>query len=205
MDESDIDRWVCQAVAGDPISLEKLLFHSLPEIRDLVYSRLPAELRVKVDIDDVLQLTLTQIFLKLNTLTGRNGRAFLAWVATVAEHQIADCLRHAQRLKRGGGRRQISTQTPGEQSWIESLLADESTASTKLSREETYHALHVALAELPADHHRVLRLFYLEGQSLQQVGAAMGRSSGATRGLLERARRQLRISLERMAGDERAP
>jgi RNA polymerase sigma factor (sigma-70 family) len=45
-----------------------------------------------------------------------------------------------------------------------------------------------ALRKLPADYEQVLRLYELDGLSAPEVGQRMGRSHGAVRMLLARAR-----------------
>ena len=54
-----------------------------------------------------------------------------------------------------------------------------------------------ALAELPEEYRRAIELRYFDGYSLEETAILMGRTTGAVRGLVDRARRQIRESLGR--------
>jgi RNA polymerase sigma-70 factor, ECF subfamily len=76
----------------------------------------------------------------------------------------------------------------------------ESPESVMLGRERT-SALEAALATLPADARTAL-LLSAEGFSGEEIASAIGRSNGATRTLLSRARVRIRLELEQR-GDVR--
>jgi RNA polymerase sigma-70 factor (ECF subfamily) len=80
---------------------------------------------------------------------------------------------------------------------LDILAGDQSTASRQLSRQESSQALHVCIAELPEDYRQVILLRYFEGLPLAEVAQELGRSEGAVRGLLDRARAKLRDGMGR--------
>src|SRR4030095_910359 len=70
-------------------------------------------------------------------------------------------------------------------------LTGTETAGRLVSKEEARQAVRRAIKTLPADYARVLELFELEGKSGADVSAIMGRTHGAIRMLLARARELL--------------
>jgi len=77
----------------------------------------------------------------------------------------------------------------------ELLGATSTTPSRIVAGQEAQTLLGSALAELPPDYAKVVRLHDLEGRTGPEVAAAMGRSRGAIFMLLARAHDQLRQSL----------
>jgi RNA polymerase sigma-70 factor (ECF subfamily) len=77
-----------------------------------------------------------------------------------------------------------------------------------VSRTETNESLHRALMRLTAEQREALRLFHLEGMSLQEAAARAGCTQECLESRLargrDRLRRLLRLS-ERNLGDDRAP
>ena len=57
--------------------------------------------------------------------------------------------------------------------------------------------MQVGLASLPQSQQDAVRLRHLDGKSVAETAAALGRPPGAVRGLLQRARKSLRDALGR--------
>jgi RNA polymerase sigma-70 factor (ECF subfamily) len=58
-------------------------------------------------------------------------------------------------------------------------------------------AIRTAMNELPEEYRRAIELRYFDGYSVEETAVLMGRTTGAVRGLVDRARKQLRESLGR--------
>jgi RNA polymerase sigma factor (sigma-70 family) len=67
--------------------------------------------------------------------------------------------------------------------------------SGQAAKREAVLAVQVGLANLPQSQQDAVRLRHLEGNSVAETAAAMGRPPAAVRGLLQRARKSLRQSL----------
>jgi RNA polymerase sigma-70 factor (ECF subfamily) len=66
-----------------------------------------------------------------------------------------------------------------------------------IARDEALQALHIALAGLATDQREAIRLRHLEGKSLEETAAAMGRTPDAVRGLVHRGKQQLQEAMGR--------
>ncbi|MFC1757178.1 RNA polymerase sigma factor [Planctomycetota bacterium] len=183
---------------GDQVSLERLLLVAYPKVLRHVQIKQPSILNGKVGPDDLVQQAFTQAFLKIKTFEGKNEMSFMKWLRVIADRQLQDAVKALTRKKRGGDRKQITG--GGEDSklqLLDILAGNESTASRQLSRKESMQALHVSIAELPEDYRMVVLLRYFEGRSLAEIAEELGRSEGAIRGLLDRARAKLRDAMGR--------
>jgi RNA polymerase sigma-70 factor (ECF subfamily) len=69
------------------------------------------------------------------------------------------------------------------------------TPSGAAATREAVGLVQAAVDRLPEDYRRVVRLYELQGLSIHDVAADMGRSEGAVKMLLARARDRLRESL----------
>ena len=78
---------------------------------------------------------------------------------------------------------------------IEMLGATSATPSRQAAKGEFTRFLDLALATLPAEYERVIRLYDLEGKDVVEVAAALGRSEGAVYMLRARAHERLREAL----------
>ncbi len=77
------------------------------------------------------------------------------------------------------------------------LAADGSTPSRGAERDEAAQAVQVALAGLPPDYRRAVRMRYFEGRTVDETAQLMRRSPGAIRGLIDRAKEKLRAAIGR--------
>ena len=53
-----------------------------------------------------------------------------------------------------------------------------------------------ALAELPSDYRLIVQLRYFDGLSLEETADVVGKTTGAVRGVLDRAKQKIRESLQ---------
>jgi RNA polymerase sigma-70 factor (ECF subfamily) len=167
------------------------------DLRVHIRSHTPTGTQGIATADDVLQQTMTQAFLNIDQLKCDSFAGFQAWIKSIAERQATDLLRHQLRLKRGGGRVRVSTDLANDsQRILDAIVANDSTASRKLSRKEEQQRLAIAMAQLPPVYRSALESRYLDEHSLSEVAEEIGKSEGATRGILERAREQLRKLLK---------
>ena len=195
---ADFDELLLKAKDGCQTSLERMLMVCCGRLQRYIQPRVPSVLNGIANSDDIMQLTFTQAFLKISSFEGETEPSFFKWLKVIADRQIQDSVKSKLRKKRGGERKQVSvSQTDSALNLLDILVADQSTASRKLSRKEAQNALHICISELPEDYREILRLRYFDGLSIAEVAEATDRSEGAIRGILDRARAKLRDGMGR--------
>jgi RNA polymerase sigma-70 factor (ECF subfamily) len=114
-------------------------------------------------------------------------------------NSIADEVRRHGRGKRDAGRERSLLASLDESSirleaWFR---ADQTSPSQHAIRQEELLALGEALEAMPEDQRRAIEMHHLQGDSLADVAARMGRSEASVAGLLRRGLRNLHERLKR--------
>lgn len=187
---------VGRAVAGDADALSELLSQFGPSIGERLGSQIRLQFRSAFDIDDVLQTTYLEAFLRIGTFKDRGTGAFAAWLNQIATNNLRDALRELERQKRPPVDQRIIAAGGDSQSAAAGLLDRMGWTSTTPSRcasEREQQALVLAaLDRLPPDYARVLRMYELDGCAVDVIAQTMGRSVGAVFMLRARAIDRLR-------------
>jgi RNA polymerase sigma-70 factor (ECF subfamily) len=192
---------VRNATCGDRMALQQLLLLHYTPLARRISATLPPALQGSVGAEDILQETFIHAIHDIGGFDPLEWRSFGAWLMTVADNRIRDAIKRSERKKRGGHCRRARNPRDDHGSSIVDLIdilaADSKTPSRSVARDEAVKAIQVAVASLPEDYRQAVRLRYLEGMRLSEVATAMRRSPGAIRGLLDRAKQQLRDALGR--------
>ncbi len=187
------DELVTRATQGDTAALRALLErYGLPIRNDL---KISAKWNGVVDADDVMQVTYLEAFLRIGDFQPTGPDAFRSWLRRIAENNLRDAIKGLERQKRPHKRVEG---LPGAESYtalVDQPAGTTTTPSRRAAAHELQEIVEAALKDLPRDYAEVLRLYELEGRPGREVAAAMGRSSGAVKMLLARARERLRDSL----------
>ena len=195
------ERLVAQAISGDRPALERLLLDHCDRLSRHIEWKLPVSVRGVLGVEDVLQETFSQVFRDIGRFEPRSSESFFAWLRTIADHRLQDCLKALKRKKRGGDRKRIQKVIDPEASsvadLVEMLSAGGPTASQSVAGHEAVRAVQVAIAGLSDDYQQAIRLRYLKGKSLAETAKVMDRTPDAVRGLLDRAKNRLREALGR--------
>lgn len=190
------DQLLPRAVAGDQAALAALLERHGAVVRATLQRSYHRRLKGEVDLDDVMQVTYLEAFLRIGAFTwpssGGGSGAFSAWLRRIAENNIRDAIRKSDAADRrrspvGHAAMAAADSCRG----LVELVADEQSPIRLAGRGETERLLEAALRELPPDYERVLRLYDLEGRTGPEVARVMGRSHGAIKMLVARARDRL--------------
>lgn len=191
---------VALAVAGDRAALERLLLAHYDDLAKRIDSKLPPRLQSTQAVEDILQLTFMQAFRDIATFEQRTDAGFGDWLARIAENRLCDAIRHHDRPKHGGDLRRVED-AARDDSRIVSLwdwiAADDTAPASAAVRSEALQALQVALAALPEDQRAAIQMQQLEGKSVEETAAALGRTPGAIRGLVHRGKLELVAALGR--------
>lgn len=181
MDATEDDLLLERAVRGDREALTQLLERAAPTVRLRIGAAIPNHRRSLLSVDDVMQEAYTDAFLSIGRLEPRGWAAFVAWLNAIALGNLRDALDGLDAAKRGGDWHRLEPKTGASESMrLDRLLAaTTATPSGAVELEEARATLRRALANLPDPSRRVIEMYELEGKSIEEVAAALGRSEGA--------------------------
>jgi len=190
-----------RASQGDSVALEELLLLHYTRLSRHIAPQLAGRLGKFLAVEDLVQDTFIQAIRDIRTCQARTERSFAAWLNAIADHCLQDVVRKLNRKKRGGDRLAVRGRGGDPRSsvagLVELLSNGGDTPSQSAARNEAVEAVQVRIAQLPENQREAVRLHHLGGRSIEETAAAMRRTPGAVRGLLQRARRSLRDALER--------
>ena len=181
------DALIQAALAGDEDALTALLERHGVFVRQTL--RIDPQWGGLLDIDDVMQVTYLEAFLGISRFKHTGPQSVPAWLRRIAENNLRDAMRKIERDDR-----HLPRAAPDADSYttlIARLSGTSTTPSQAARRKEIQDIVEGCLRDLPPDYEKVLRLYELEGLSGPEIAAAMGRSPGAIRMLLARAREHL--------------
>ena len=193
-ESADLDALLTKALKGDQPSLVALLEQLGPKVRARIDAKISGPLQSALDADDVMQVTYLEACLRLNRFRQGGAAGFLAWLSRLAENNLIDAVRALESAKRPGPSKRVVASSPHESmvAFVELLGATSTTPSRVVAKDEAARHLDQALGSLPPDYEKIVRLYDLEGKSITEAAAALGRSEGACWMLRARAHDRLR-------------
>lgn len=194
MNESELAQ---AAVTGDTLALQRLLLANYERLTAFVAPRIPPRLRPTIDAEDVVQEVFRCVHRDVTShFVPRGAGSFLAWARSIAEKRLIDRIAAESRLKRGGRLKRYSAglQLSSMADFLGLQPAQDLTPSRQVAAGEAVEMLHAAIDQLPEPQRAVVQ-GVLAGSGLDDIAAASGRTKGAVRGLLHRARLRLRQEL----------
>jgi len=187
------EKLLAAAVEGDEEALSELLArHGLPIRQGL---KIAAKWQGLIEPDDVMQVTYLEAFLRIRQFTPGAPNGFANWLRRIAENNLLDAVKALECDKRGPSRVHRPT-TDSHAALLEQVGGTTTTPSRAAGRREVQQLVEDALRKLPADYEKVLRLCALENKSGEEAATILGRSQGAVRMLLARAKDRLRDVLQ---------
>jgi RNA polymerase sigma-70 factor (ECF subfamily) len=160
------------------------------------------KLQAKADPSDLVQETCLMDARDLPQFRGETVAELVAWLRQILANTGAAMIRKYK----GTQSRDVGREQQFEQQLDRSSIAlgrlltsPESSPSRIASRREAAVVLADTLARLPEEYREVLVLFHLEGLSLAEVAARMGRTIPSIRGLRTRAVLKLRTIMKEPA------
>jgi RNA polymerase sigma-70 factor (ECF subfamily) len=179
-DDSDPATWaglMAAAQDGDRQAYGRLLIAILPTLRSLV----ARNLRDRADVEDTVQDILLSVHEARASFDP--SRPFKPWLFGIARFRLIDRMRVRSRMS--------ARETPIE--------AHHETFSSVAPKQDDMtmdrHALHAALAQLPAGQRAAVEDLKLREQSLQEVSARTGMSITALKVATHRGMKRLRVLL----------
>jgi RNA polymerase sigma-70 factor (ECF subfamily) len=196
-DHPEFRSLLAAAQAGDQEALATLLGRTEDRLRKVIDQRLGPRLRASLRRSDILQNSYLAMLEALPRFSGDSEQAFVAWLAQIIENDI-----RRQHRWFNAGKRRPPSQTSEKNLLADILMRPIPTPSAEAAAGEERSLLRKAMAQLEPDHLRVIELAEFEGLPHKEVAERMGRSEGACRMLLLRARMALALALERLANDQ---
>ena len=196
---SDESELVNRAIAGEPLALDKLLLQHHRALRAIVDQKLPSSLSSVVSADDILQECYTEAYRDIGKFRPDGPNALFRWLCTIADHRLLDAVRAHRAAKRGGGRSPIGDVGGDQQSGVLALLdvvfAHEHTPSRSVAGHEAADAVQAAIDTLKPEYRDAIRLRYIEGRSVGETAALLGKTERSIHKLCSRGIQKLREDL----------
>jgi RNA polymerase sigma-70 factor (ECF subfamily) len=167
-----------RAQGGDTEAFAALVEAYRPRLERQIEARMGAAVRSRLEPADVLQETIARALSSIGHLDPQGEDSIYRWLGSIAEHLI----RNAQKKK-----------SP-ELLRVEPLDRESASGGRRLRRQERFERLEGSLRGLPPDQRQALLLTRVDGLSLKDVAARMGRTPGAVQKLVARALLSLRQS-----------
>jgi RNA polymerase sigma-70 factor, ECF subfamily len=182
---------ITRAVAGDKDALAELLESVGPGVEQGLH--ISPTWRGALDAADVMQVTYLEAFVQIRSFDPRRAEAFPNWLRRMAENNLRDAIRGLEAKKNPSPRMQLDAYG-GDASLalFDVLTAGVGTPSRAARGNELGERLRRALQCLPPDYARTVQLYDLDGRSVEDVAATLGRSAGAVYMLRVRAHERLR-------------
>jgi len=199
-EHSQIEQWVMEAQGGDRLALAKLLTTYHGRFHRRAETRMDAALKVKCNPDDILQEFYLEVARQIARFEDRGPGSFLNWAHTILDRKIAGTRRAAHGQLRDIDREVQAGALGADSYWelLHQLQTDSGTPSRVVRREEALGALITCIKGLPDAHRHVIQLRFLEGLSVGEVAARLGKSKAAVVALTRRALEALRVSMDRL-------
>ncbi len=172
------DSLTAAAVAGDQPALRGLLRHHDPHLRKHLAGKIRSIHRADFDVDDILQVTYLEAYLRIEQFHSRGPGSFQAWLTRIADNNLQDAIRSIDRKKRPPREKQVRLSSR-DNSYVTLFMllgGTTHTPSKHLAKKEAEWQLERALTKLPPDYETVVRLSDLQGLSGSEVAEVMGRT-----------------------------
>ena len=186
-DTADVARWITLAQGGDEDAFGELVQAFSSRVYAVVYRMVNNE----QDAKEQAQLAWVKAWQRLGSF--QSDAQFFTWLYRIAVNTTLDHLRQRARSREVSVDAVPEGEEPRETEWPS---ATEDTPAHELARSEFRAAFDRALQDLSPEHRAALVLREVEGQSYQEIAAALGCRVGTVMSRLFYARRQLQEKLK---------
>lgn len=178
--------------SGDAEAMAELVQLYTPRLRGFVERQMSAQLRQKVDPDDILQEVSVTCVRSMGEMDLSDWEPF-DWVCQVARRRVMDAGRKFFGAEKRDVRREVPMQAKQDTSHdIAGILAGSITSPSKaFSRDQREMRLQTAIDKLPEEARLVLRMRYVDNMPTKEIAEQIGKSDGAVRVMLTRTVKKL--------------
>jgi RNA polymerase sigma-70 factor, ECF subfamily len=175
--------------AGDSAAVERLFESWMP----LLHQRARRLLRNREDSEDAMQDALLLAFRKLGQFEGRSQ--FATWMHTIMVNTVKGLIRKQKR--RPVAYAIVEDANGTQEPFTVQLPCSDSNPEREYQRNETAQTVSRILGALPPRAQRMMRMYGIEGRDTKEIAEELGVGVGTVKSQLHRARRMMRISIER--------
>jgi len=176
------------AMTGSGEALERLYERAAPRLLAYIRLRIGRDLRARLESRDILQSTLLRSFERFDDFRGSDARSLAAWLARIAEREIADRADFHHRQRRDAGR-ETALDEPAD------MPAPVRSALTQAILDEQARQLEAAMDSLSDAHREIILLRKFEELSFPEIARRLGKSEDACRMQLARAMTALTLAI----------
>lgn len=164
----------------------------------MVAARLDRRLAPRVDPSDIVQEALTDASRRMDDYFREQPIPFLAWLRQITGERVIDAHRRHLQSQRRSVSREAAALQPADESTValaRLLVANDTSPSNRLIRQERSEQLRAALDALPPRDREILSMRHIEQLDTAEIAEALGLTVGAVEGRLLRALLRLRSRL----------
>lgn len=185
IDDPETEVRLSEAAHGDEGALRWLLERYRARLKRMIEIRLDDRLSPRLDASDVVQETLVDAASKMNDYVRDRPLPFYPWLHRLAAERLAQAHRHHLLAARrsAGLERPIDRLGLDGTEWrlADALVANGTSPSRHLIRQEEREQVAQALGELPVSDREVLVLRYVDQLAFDEIAAILGIGTGAAR------------------------
>ena len=180
----------------------KSLNHFRPMMLTLAEAMISSTLRGDLEPSDLVQQTFLEAHCNAEQLAVLSHPAFFSWLQNALNHNVLDAVRHLKAQKNDVRRRVRASDLEASFIRLEQILiADETSPSEVVQRNEQICLMLAAVQTLPDNQRRAVILKHLNGRSLREIAESLGLSEPAAAGVLHRGRQRLAECLQGQCDD----
>jgi RNA polymerase sigma-70 factor (ECF subfamily) len=192
---TDPELLVILAKSGYSPALVRLLDRYRQPLAEQARGQLGRRLRVKVDVEDLLQEVSLEAYRDIGKFRGSTEGEFLCWLRKILDTVLLNQVRHYWGTRRRN-LRQERRLAPGEEESSRGPGGDPVAPDTSPTQRAVKHERALRLAEaietLPLLYREVIVLRQVHGLSFPEVARRLGRTEDSVKNMWVRALRQLR-------------
>jgi RNA polymerase sigma-70 factor (ECF subfamily) len=185
------------AKAGSRPALVRLLDRYRDPLVEQARGRLGRQLRVKLDIEDLLQDVSLHAYRDIRRFRGSTEREFVSWLRNILSRIVMNRLRHYFGTARRNLRREQPLFDLDDSTGGQALgpVAPDTTPSQRALKHELLCRLAEAIERLPVRYRKVIVLRHREGRSFADVARMLDRTEDSVKNMWFRALHHLRSAL----------
>jgi len=189
-----VETWIKAARDGDPDAIGWAFEACRGDMIQAATSLLPADLRVKEDVTDLVQETFLEAYRDFTQFSGNTGAEWKAWLRKILVNNLRELARRYRNTEKRGLHKEVPIAGNGN----EDIPGDTTSPSGMAIRKERSEAIRQALERLPERDRLALYLRSHEQCTFEAMGQRLGCSAVAARNrwvnAIDRLWRELGVS-----------